>query len=123
MANSFQVYGKNNESLAAIYLKRQGYRILEQNYRTRTGEIDIIARDNETIAFIEVKSRSSVAFGNPKYAITLQKQRKISKVALHYLKTTHQSHVRARFDVVAILSNSGQNTIELIKNAFQLAGQ
>jgi putative endonuclease len=123
MVNSFQIFGKNNESLAAVYLKRQGYRILEQNYRTRIGEIDIIARDNETIAFIEVKSRSSAAFGNPKYAVTLQKQRTISKVALHYLKSTHQSNVRARFDVVAISSNSGQNTIELIKNAFELTGR
>jgi len=123
MVNSFQIFGKNNESLAAIYLKRQGYRILEQNYRTRIGEIDIIARDNETIAFIEVKSRSSAAFGSPKYAVTLQKQHKISKVALQYLKSTHQTHVRARFDVVAIFSDSGQDTIELIKNAFELTGR
>lgn len=123
MVNSFQVYGKNNESLAAVYLKRRGYCILEQNYRTRLGEIDIIAKDSETIAFIEVKSRSSVAFGSPKYAVTLQKQRKISKVALQYLKSTHQSHVRARFDVVAIFSDSGHETIELIKNAFELAGR
>ncbi len=121
MVNCFQVFGKNNESLAAVYLKRQGYRILEQNYRTRMGEIDIIARDNETIAFVEVKSRSSAAFGNPKYAVTLQKQRKIAKIALQYLKSTRQSHVRARFDVVAIILNSGQDTsIELIKNAFEL---
>jgi putative endonuclease len=122
MVNSFQIFGKNNESLAAIYLKRQGYLIIEQNYRTRMGEIDIIAKDNETIAFVEVKSRSSAAFGSPKHAITLQKKRKISKVALQYLKSTHQSHVRARFDVVAIFSNSGRDTIELIKNAFELTG-
>jgi len=123
MVNSFQIFGKNSESLAAIYLKRQGYRIIEQNYRTRMGEIDIIAKDNETIAFIEVKSRSSAAFGSPKYAITLQKRRKISKLAQQYLKSTHQSHVRARFDVVAIFSNSGRDTIELIKNAFELTGR
>jgi len=122
MINSFQVFGKNNESRAVIYLKRRGYRILEQNYRTRLGEIDIIAMDNETIAFVEVKSRSSAAFGSPRYAVTHQKQRKISKVALQYLKSTHQSHVRARFDVVAIFSDSGQDTIELIKNAFELTG-
>ena len=123
MVNSFQIFGKKSESRAAIYLKQQGYRIIEQNYRTRMGEIDIIAKDNETIAFIEVKSRSSAAFGNPKYAVTLQKQRKISKLALQYLKSTHQSHVRARFDVVAIFSNSGRDTIELIKNAFELTGR
>jgi putative endonuclease len=123
MVNSLQTFGKNNEFLAAIYLKQQGYHILEQNYRTRMGEIDIIARDNETIAFVEVKSRSTAAFGNPKYAVTLQKQRKISQVALYYLKITHQSHNRARFDVVAIFSESGRNTIELIKNAFELSAR
>ena len=123
MVNSFQIFGKNSESLAAVYLKRQGYHILEQNYRTRIGEIDIIARDNETIAFIEVKSRSSATFGSPKYAVTLQKQRKISKIAQQYLKSTHQNNVRARFDVVAIFSNSGQDTIELIKNAFEFTGR
>lgn len=123
MVNSFQIFGKNNESLAVIYLKRQGYRIVEQNYRTRMGEIDIIAKDKETIAFVEVKARASVSFGSPRYAVTLQKQRKISKVALQYLKSTHQSHVRARFDVVTIFSNSGRDTIELIKNAFELAGR
>lgn len=121
MVNPFQIYGKNNESLAVIYLKRQGYRIIEQNYRTRMGEIDIIAKDNETIAFIEVKSRSSAAFGGPKYAVTHQKKRRISKLALQYLKSIHQNQARARFDVVAISSNSGQDTtIELIKNAFEL---
>jgi putative endonuclease len=123
MVNSLQTFGKNNESLAVIYLKRQGYHILEQNYRTRLGEIDIIAMDNETIAFVEVKSRSSAAFGSPKYAVTHQKQRKISLVALQYLKSTRQSHVRARFDVVAIFLDSGRNTIELIKNAFELSGR
>lgn len=123
MVNSLQSFGKNNESLAVIYLKRQGYHILEQNYRTRLGEIDIIAMDNETIAFVEVKSRSSAAFGSPKYAVTHQKQRKISLVALQYLKSTRQSHVRARFDVVAIFLDSGRNTIELIKNAFELSGR
>jgi putative endonuclease len=124
MVTPFQIFGKKNESIAADYLKRRGYHIIEQNYRTRLGEIDIIARDHDTIAFVEVKSRSTTAFGNPKYAVTPQKQKKISLLALQYLKSTRQSHVRARFDVVAILSNATCNapTIELIKNAFALAG-
>lgn len=123
MVNSIQIYGKKNESLAAVFLKRQGYRILEQNYRTALGEIDIIARDRETIAFVEVKSKSGMAYGSPKSAVTLQKQRKISRVAQFYLKSTRQTHVRARFDVVAIFSGSGRDTIELIKNAFELTGR
>ncbi len=100
------------------YLKRQGYRIIERNFRTRTGEIDIIALDQDTLVFVEVKSKTSPAFGSPKNAVTFQKQRRISKTALFYLKMTRQSHVRARFDVVAITSDPAGDTIELIKNAF-----
>jgi putative endonuclease len=98
-----------------------GYRILEQNYRTVLGEIDIIARDRDTLVFVEVKARTSWRYGNPKSAVTPRKQRKISMVALHYLKSTAQSRVKARFDVVAIHSASAAPQIELIKNAFELA--
>ncbi len=120
MVTSSRLFGQGSETLAINFLKKNGYHILEQNYRTFLGEIDIIARDKETIAFIEVKSRSSFTLGNPRHAVTLQKQKKISKTALHYLKQTRQSNVKARFDVVTILMNSGINNIELIKNAFEL---
>ena len=63
------------EALAVRRLKKAGYKIIETNYRTRLGEIDIIAKDKDTIVFVEVKSRRSVHFGNPKQAITLQKQK------------------------------------------------
>ena len=121
MVTNRQFYGQTNEAAAAAYFQQQGYIILEQNFRTRSGEIDVIAKDNDTIVFIEVKSRSSTTFGTPKHAVTLQKQRKISKTALYYLKSTHQSHVRARFDVVAIFSSSDVYTIELIRNAFEFS--
>ena len=121
MLNKRQQFGKESESKAVRYLKKSGYKILEQNYRTKLGEIDIIAKDKGTIAFIEVKSRRSGNYGNPKWAVTPKKQRKISMVALYYLKTTNQSGEKARFDVVTLTSNYDNPRIEIIKNAFELA--
>lgn len=120
MLNKPQQFGKESESIAVKYLKKSGYKILEQNYRTKLGEIDIIAKDKGTIAFIEVKGRRSGRYGNPKWAITPKKKRKISMVALCYLKSTEQIHEKARFDVVTVSSNYDQPRIEIIKNAFEL---
>ena len=113
--------GTRGESLAVKALKKKGYKILEKNYRCKLGEIDVIARDGGVLAFIEVKARRTDRFGDPKLAITAQKQRKISMVALEYLKKTGQIEKGARFDVVAIRLLPGQPDIEIIKNAFELA--
>ena len=121
MQNKQQKFGEKGESLAAWYLKKNGYKIIEKNYRTQLGEIDIIAKEKKTIVFVEVKARRSTRFGNPKWAVTPKKQRKISMVALYYLKTTNQINTKARFDVVAITSNQDQPQIEIVKNAFELA--
>ena len=121
MPDKRQQFGSNSESLAAGYLKKNGYKILERNYRTPLGEIDIIARERKTIVFVEVKSRRSVRYGNPKWAVTPRKQRRISMVALQYLKTTRQMDNRARFDVVAVVSNRDDPQIEIVKNAFELS--
>lgn len=121
MLNRRQKFGEESESIAVSYLKKQGYKIIEQNYRTKLGEIDIIAKEKDTIVFIEVKSRKSKNFGSPKWAVTPKKQRKISMVALWYLKTTMQSNVKARFDVVSIISSKDKPSIEIVKNAFELA--
>ncbi|HSO61109.1 MAG TPA: YraN family protein [Desulfobacterales bacterium] len=120
MLNLRQQYGAQSESLAARLLKQRGYTILETNYRTPLGEIDIIARDRGTIVFVEVKARRSLGFGGPKWAVTPKKQRKISMVALYYLKTTRQSQAKARFDVVAIRSLAEPPQVEIIRNAFDL---
>lgn len=118
MQTSSQQFGKSSEIQAAAYLKDQGYQILELNYRTRMGEIDIIARHHDSLVFIEVKARKSAEFGNPKYAVTRQKQVRLARAALYYLKSTRQMNQKARFDVVAIDYESGSSHIELIKNAF-----
>ena len=121
MQNRQQQFGEKGENLAVWYLKQNGYKIIEQNYRNPLGEIDIIAQEKKTIVFVEVKSRRSVRYGSPKWAVTPKKQRKISMVALYYLKTTRQTDARARFDVVAITSNRDEPQIEIVKNAFELA--
>lgn len=121
MLNRQQQFGKKSERLAAEYLKRKGYRIIETNYRCSVGEIDIIAREKGTLVFVEVKARRSSRFGSPKGAVTPAKQRKISMAALDYLKRNGQSDARARFDVVAIDTETGRFDIEVVKNAFELA--
>jgi putative endonuclease len=123
MPSKPQQFGEKGESLAAWYLRKKGYKIIEQNYRSHLGEIDIIAKEKQTIVFVEVKSRRSVRYGSPKFAVTPKKQRKISMVALYYLKTTRQTDVKARFDVVAITANRDAPQIEIVKNAFELAYQ
>jgi len=121
MTSRDQQFGEICEAIAVEHLKKHGYRIVEQNYRTKLGEIDIIAKDKGVLVFIEVKARKSYRFGNPKWAVTPKKQRKISMVALYYLKATKQRDVKARFDVVSIYPIQGGQGIEIIKNAFELA--
>jgi putative endonuclease len=121
MLNRRQKFGKESESLAVKHLKKNGYKILEQNYRNKLGEIDIIAKEKGTLVFVEVKARRSDLFGNPKWAVTPKKQRKISMVALYYLKATKQTHAKARFDVISISSAQDNPRIEIVKNAFELA--
>ena len=121
MLNKPQRFGQKAEAMAARFLKRRGYKIIARNHRTRSGEIDIIAREGETLVFVEVKARTSLRYGSAKAAVTPQKQRQVAKVALGYLKMTDQSHVKARFDVVTVTRREGQHTIDLIRNAFGLS--
>lgn len=114
-------FGLEGESIAATYLKKCGYKILERNYRNKIGEIDIVAKDHGTIVFVEVKTRGSLQYGNPKWAVTPAKQRKISMVALYYLKENRQSDHKARFDVVTVLGQQKEPVVEIVKNAFELA--
>ena len=121
MLNRQQQLGEKGEAIAVRQLKKNGYKIIETNYLTKLGEIDIIAKDKDTIVFVEVKARRSVHFGSPKEAVSAQKQKKISMVALYYLKTTNQITAKARFDVVAVNLNRDKPRVEIIKNAFELA--
>lgn len=121
MSNSRQRFGRSGEDAAVRHLKRHGYRILERNFRSPHGEIDIIARHGDVLVFIEVKSRHSNRFGPAKAAVTATKQRKISMAALAWLKASRKSDARARFDVVAVQADDAKPRIEVIQNAFELA--
>ena len=122
VANFRQRLGATGEDAAARELTRRGYRILERNVRTRFGELDVVARDGETVCFIEIKARRSSAFGWPQEAITWQKQRHLVRLAQWYLKARHLPNVSARFDVVALLlgPDDRPTSIEVIQNAFQV---
>ena len=109
------------EKLARKHLKRQGYRILDKNYRTSLGEIDIIAEEKGVLVFVEVKTRRDHSCGHPLEAVTPAKCRQISKVALFYLAENKMESRDARFDVVAVsLGTKGKPEIELVQNAFDL---
>lgn len=121
MANRHIQFGREGESVAVRHLKKCGYKILVQNFRNNIGEIDIVAKDGETIVFVEVKTRRNDHFGGAKQAVTFQKQRKISMVALSYLKEFRLNDQKARFDVVAVSESGKKPVVEIIKNAFELA--
>jgi putative endonuclease len=106
--------------VALRFLKKNGYRILERNYVCKLGEIDIIAKEKDTLAFIEVKTRTSTLFGPPQLAVTPSKQMQLSKAALYFLKEKRLENVKARFDVVAILLSQKGKEIDLIRDAFDL---
>ena len=112
--------GKRGETLAISFLKKNGYRIIESNFRCRYGEIDIIAQDGKTVAFIEVKTKTSNRFGSPTQAVDSRKQRQVSKTALAYISQKRLTNYSARFDVVGINIKGSNSEIELIKNAFEL---
>lgn len=96
--------GAAGETLAARYLRKKRYTLLAANYRTRFGEIDIIAADKKYIAFVEVKLRGSAAIYTPQEAVTPAKQQRIIKTAMLYLQT-HPSALQPRFDVISIVAD------------------
>ena len=121
MPRSLQNIAKLGEKLAVEHLKTQGYQILAENYRFRRGEIDIIAKHEKRIVFVEVKTRRSLKYGLPQSAVTKQKQRQISKVALAYLQTHNLIDTPCRFDVIAIQLTRDLELLRLeqIKSAFE----
>ncbi len=109
-----KVLGRKGEKLVEKYLKKQGYKILERNYRTPFGEADIIAADGEEIAFIEVKTRESLSYGTPAEAVGKEKQHRYKKIAeFYWIRTGEEPN--ARFDVAEVY---GDGKIEYIKYAY-----
>ena len=118
-----QSLGQTGEDLACDELQRRGYEILARRYRTRFGEIDIIASCDQTIVFVEVKSRAGDEFGGGAAAVTPWKQRRIAQMALDYL-ARHRLHDRpCRFDVVTIdITEDDRANIIVYPHAFDAPG-
>jgi putative endonuclease len=108
-----QGLGRTGERLAAGELLRQGYHVLEQNFRCSYGEIDLVAEDEQDLIFVEVKTRRGSAFGLPEEAVTLRKQRKIAQVASYYLDLHACSERSWRIDVVAVQLDRGGKLEEI----------
>lgn len=120
MAKQNLFLGKSGEKTAADFLKENGYKILSQNYKTKLGEVDIVAKDRDTFCFVEVKTRHSDKFGLPLEAVNSAKKRQVSKAALNFLKTNNLLDKKARFDVVSVVCADDKPKVDLIKNAFEL---
>jgi putative endonuclease len=102
MTSSRQVLGQWGENLAADYLTQQGYSVIEQNYRTPYGEIDLIVQKANFLVFVEVKTRASKAYGLPEEAITPKKREHLISAAQAYLQKTPAPTMNWRIDVIAI---------------------
>jgi putative endonuclease len=110
--------GKEGEKIAAAFLKKNGYRIIEINFRCPIGEIDIVAKEKDDLVFVEVKTRKSIELGYPEQAVGIRKQKKMSQLALWYLQKRKIADTNARFDIVAVTLIPENNEVKLIKNAF-----
>jgi putative endonuclease len=119
MEDTRKVLGARGEDLAVKYLKKKGYKVIERNYRCQLGEIDLIARQGDTLVFVEIKSRSSPGFGLPQEAVDRFKQDKLIEVARAYLAERRLTEdITMRFDVVAVRLTPSGPDIELIQDAF-----
>ncbi|HLF13982.1 MAG TPA: YraN family protein [Bacteroidota bacterium] len=110
--------GDRGERTAAEFLERNGYEILQRNYRFGRGEIDLIARKNGTTVFIEVKTRSSDRYGEPEEAVTREKVRRIRRIASAYLAQRRIGDCDCRFDVIAVVFDGDRPTVRHTQDIF-----
>ena len=114
-----RVVGDFFENLACSYIKEQGGKIIQRNYRALRGEIDIIAKDGKYLCFIEVKYRTNDRYGEPEAAVDIRKQKQICKISSLYLISKYNSlEIPIRYDVVAVSSISDAVSVRWYKNAF-----
>lgn len=123
MSDRRREVGQKGEQWAAQYLQQQGYEIVERNLRTKQGEIDLIALDQQMLVFVEVRTRTSTAYGTPGESVNWRKQKKLRELALAYLQRQSRRFPSFRFDVIAItcparVTNPEQVKIEHVKHAF-----
>jgi len=113
--------GRTGEAAAERYLSKLGYSILDRNYRTRGGEIDLVVSDRDTLVFVEVKTRESERYGEAVQAVTPHKQEQMSKTALAYLQSRNLGERPCRFDVIALKVEGEKAKLTHYKNAFPLS--
>jgi putative endonuclease len=114
------VQGRTAEDFACQYLQRQGLALLQRNFRSRYGEIDLIMRDRKTVVFVEVKLRSRDDYGGAAAAVTPRKQQRLVKTALYYLQQHPAPGMAMRFDVIAIKPTAGDEfPIEWLQNVIE----
>lgn len=121
MGRAKKYLGAVGEKIASGFLRKYGYKILDMNFRTPFGELDIVARKKDFIVFIEVKTRSTSSLGPPYLSVTRMKQRSIIKNALYYLKRYRFNDANWRIDIVSVKLNGDYEIekIELIENAVE----
>ena len=115
-----QRVGKEGEETASRYLENKGYLIVERNFRSPHGEIDIIAKHGKILVFIEVKTNVRGGFGEPEDRVDHKKQVKLAEVAAEYLQARGLENIDCRFDVVAVSKTGGKTEIKHIEDAFWL---
>ena len=118
MTSRRQSLGILGEDLACCELRRRGYEILERRYRTRFGEIDIVAREGIYTVFVEVKTREGAEFGDGAEAMTEWKQRRVANMAVDYIARNDLHDRPCRFDVVVVTMTDGESSVELYPHAF-----
>jgi putative endonuclease len=118
LSSQLDSIGNQAEQIAADYLKQQGLKLLETNYRCRFGEIDLIMRDNKTLVFVEVRLRSNAMFGGAVYSINSSKQKKLIITAEHFLQQhTTLAKQACRFDAI-LMDKTSATDLQWIQNAF-----
>ena len=111
-----QLIGKIGEEAAGQYLRQQGYAIIENNYRCPLGEIDIVVCDKQVTVMVEVRTRTSLAYGSPEESITAEKARRLKRLAHSYLQTHHLSAAPCRIDLVAVMVDRETHQVKNINH-------
>ena len=119
-SDTANILGKVGEDFSAKYLEKQGYKIIDRNYKIRTAEIDIIAEKDNTIIFVEVKTRSNIRHGFPVEAVNLRKQKRIIQAASVFLQDEKYFDFNCRFDVIEVYSVGDELNLRHIENAFEV---
>ena len=117
--NIKRIKGDAGEELAAKWLKRRRYQIIERNFSCRWGEIDVIAQKGDLLCFVEVKTRAADSFGRPAEAVDYRKQQKIVRTAEWYLRQRHEEMCPCRFDVLEVYPQGNTCRIRHIEGAFE----